>query len=274
MNSRNETMHLLGVITLLMGCFSQAQANRTGLVEEVDPAEGSNQALLVAVGHGLPGLDIDIQNIENIVTSTHYGYRVSTLIEEEGTATAIERDLEHRSRDTREGSLLFYYTGHGNVGSLYPAEADAMKISRIRQAIERGREGLPPLERLVMIYDACHSGSFLDPFRRAFPTGMIGDQAYSAFFVDDLMEEFTLTNTRDNPYFRKLFILASTMPHETCLASPEGSLFTNAFAEAYAEVSNRAGTLRDLFVSTRDKTVGSTPTARFVPASLGEESIH
>jgi hypothetical protein len=263
----------LWVLSLIFCGLQAVAGQRTGLVEDPDPAGGTNQALLVAVGHGLPGLDIDIANLEKIVTAPVYSFEPTVLNEAQGTSTDIEENLETLSRDTGSGTLLFYFTGHGNVGSIYPYDG-TMKITRIRDAIQRGRQGAGPLNRLVMIYDACHSGTFLDPFRKAFPPNRLGAEAYSAFFIDNVMQDLGGNERSEERYFKNLFILASTEPDETCLASPDGSYFTNALMSAYEEVMSTNGTLRELYEKTKAKTVGSTPTARFTPASLALETLY
>jgi hypothetical protein len=251
--------------TLLASAPSQR-----GLVENPDTTE--NVALLVGVSHGLSGIDIDIRNMSEMADNPAYHFRSTTLMDDAGTVSAISSQLTHLSAAAgRSGTLMFYFSGHGNVGLLWPSD-DTMKIEKIRKAIEDGRSEEGPLARLVMIYDSCHSGSLLDPVRTGFPLTQLKDEGLmSAQFADTIVDAFSAGN-RSN-YWNSLMVIASSRADETSLASPDGSIFTLAFKKAFKEVADANGTNADLVKKSQDYTKGHHPVARMVPESLGDEAL-
>src|SRR5262245_697005 len=88
-----------------------------------DDKQGSNLALLVAVGHGLSGLDYDQNNIEHIVTNPEYRFQVTRLEEAQGTVANISAELTRHAREVQDnGTMLFYFTGHGAEGLIWPQD--------------------------------------------------------------------------------------------------------------------------------------------------------
>jgi hypothetical protein len=244
----------------------------------VDSADsGENVALLVGVSHGLSGLDIDMKNLEDISNNAAFRFKVTKLTEEQGTVSNIADKLGNLSEAAgRAGTLLFYFTGHGNVGLIWPQD-DTMKIGQIRRSIEQARAEVGPLARLVMIYDSCHSGSLLDPMRATFPfTKLANEKLQSAQFADAVVREFEPGLSRDNGrsgYWSSLMVIASSREDETSLASAKGSIFTNAFVKAFNEVSANDGTNGDLIAKSQAYTKGHHPVARLVPAELADEKL-
>jgi uncharacterized caspase-like protein len=239
--------------------------SRTGFVQEVDR---NNSALLVSVGHGLPGLDIDIQIAETIANHASYKFGVAKLDEEESTRRNVEEALERMSADAGDrGTAFFYYTGHGSPNSLYLYDG-SFPSDKIRGAIARGREGRGPLARLVMVIDACFSGSLLDPMRLV-RLSLLEEQAAVVSLVDRLAESFS----RGEKYWNSLMIIASSRADQTSQASPVGSIFTLAMKKAFDEVAEARGTVGMFFAKAREYTVRHEPVARFVPESLRDEKL-
>lgn len=260
---------LPALAVLIAACLSQAAISTTtrGLVES---AESRNNALLVGVSHGLPGLDIDLENVKLMAEHPSYRYDVRLLTENDGTVENIARDLTAYSRDVDEkGTFLFYFTGHGNVGVICPSDRD-MTVEEIRDALVAGREGLTPLSRLVLVFDSCHSGSLAGPLKHI--GAHIAALGAAPSLADRIVRALAAVN-RGGEYWEKLMVIASAQPDETCLASPSGSYFTNGLKEAFDETVTSQGTVGDLVRLAVEKTYGSTPMARLVPESLGAEPL-
>jgi hypothetical protein len=266
---------------LIVASSSRAAPLERGLVDSPDTTE--NMALLVGVSHGLAGLDIDMSNMEKIATHSAYHFKVAKLVDEQGTVSAVEEGLsDSAQRAGRTGTLLFYFTGHGNVGLIWPQD-DTMKIEAIRQAIEDGRRSLGPLARLVMIYDSCHSGSLLDPMRTSYPLSQLGnDDLQASRFADAVVRAFSPALRSEPAYWSKLMVIASSRSSETSLASDTGSVFTKAFAQAFEETVQTNGTNADLIDAATRLTVELAqaihekphhPVARLVPQSLADEKL-
>lgn len=236
-----------------------SQAAIRGLAED---GKGPNEALLVSVSHGLPGLDIDMDNMERMATHSAFGFGIQRLEEAKGVGSNVLNSLEDlASRVGRNGTLLFYYTGHGSPGSLYLEDGD-LEIRKIRAAMERGRRALGPMARLVVIVDACFSGSLLSPLRQRELNRRLAQELETA-----------LSPALRGSYWKKLLVIASSRANETSLAGVDGSVFTNAFHKAFQETENLGGSMGDLVQLTQDYTEGHHPVARFVPASLASELL-
>lgn len=245
-------------------------AQTRGMVESTD---GNNEALLVRVGHGLPGLDKDIDMATEIAEHASYKFNNSFLSEEEGTNKNVAAQLTKLTQNAGyDGTFFFYYTGHGNKGSLYMQDG-SMPIATIRAAMEKGRQGLGPMKRLVLMFDSCYSGSLLDPVRNVLPLNQMHDNRIaSALFADEVVRG--MAPSRDTaPYWEKLFVFASSRADETSLAGQEGSVFTVALKKAFDEAIYENSTLGTWVKKTQEYTVGHHPVARFVPATLESEKM-
>src|SRR5438045_982851 len=137
MGSLRLTLAVLASLVLI-----SSQVSATGFVEKSD---GNNEALLVGVGHGLSGLDKDVDNVDFVSQNASYKYARTILEEEAGTVKNISDNLTmlaDKAGDT--GTFFFYFTGHGNVGLIWPQD-NTMDVKDIRAAIEKGRT--KPLKR-------------------------------------------------------------------------------------------------------------------------------
>ena len=257
-------------LVLFCGAVSQAQV-RTGLVQSANP---DNQALLVGVTYGLPGIDLDIANMKAIAENASYQLKPTTLWEAEGNVANTAQHLTDLSKASgKEGTFLFYFSGHGSSGSILLEDME-MQVKDIRTAIEAGRKGLTPLARLVLMFDSCYSGSLLDPFRRGISLdGILTPEMRTALLADNVVSEFTGTNRAKKKYWDNLFVFASSRADETSLASDAGSIFTLALVKGFTEVATANGTVGDFVAKTQAYTEGHHPVARLVPTTLEKEPL-
>lgn len=241
--------------------------SRTGFVQSLDH---DNSALIVSVGHGLPGLDSDVQNVTDIANNASYKFNVSKIEEDEGTIEGVEAGLTKLSEDAGEnGTAFFYYTGHGSPDSIYVYDG-SLEADKMRAAVAKGREGRSPLARLVMVFDSCYSGSLLDPMR---VMGLTMQEERSALlsFVDNMTESMT---SRGEQYWKSLMIIASSRADQTSAASQDGSIFTLAMKKAFDEVVESRGTVGTFFDKAHEYTLKRhEPVARFVPESIKSEPL-
>ncbi len=156
---RSLAVSALGLCWIVSGV---SQASTRGLVES---SGGSNTAVLVGVSHGLPGIDIDIKNVETMATNPSYKYSIEKLEENDAVVANIATALTNASKDAdQDGTMFFYFSGHGSVGSIV-AQDHSMKVGEIKTAIQRGVKIRPLWNRLILIYDSCHAGSMMDPMK-------------------------------------------------------------------------------------------------------------
>jgi len=260
----------LSIGVLSLSFFSSALfADNRGFVEL---SQANNKALLVGVTYGLPGIDIDLDNVEKMTTHSDYQYQVSRLWEEEGTVEGVANGLTQLATEAGEhGTLFFYWSGHGSVGSILLHDRQ-MKVEEIRAAIETGRKGLGPLERLILVYDTCHAGSLMDPMRAWLPFYGFGDRLVTEMMVDDLVNSLA-PSVREEPYWKKLFVFASSRADETSAAGSDGSHFTNAMFKAYNESIEANSTVGEFVKMTQKYTTKHHAVARLVPEAWNDEKM-
>jgi len=240
-----------------------------GLVEN---PEDKNLALIVGVSHGLPGIDIDVDNVKIMASDPSYQYQSKSLLDSQGTTSAIGKSLTLLAENVGErGTLFFYFSGHGNVGVIYPQDR-IMQVKELRTAIEEGRKAHGPLDRLVLMFDSCHSGSLLDPFRAWLQPFSNDPRIQTALFTDEVARVMSKTEGRA-PYWRKLFVFASSRADETSLAGENGSVFTVAMIKAFEEAMEKDQTIEEFIKNTKKYTEGHHPVARLVPATLASEKM-
>lgn len=237
-------------------------------------ANGSahNYLLGVGVSHGLPGIDIDVDNVEKMASNPAYNFTSYRIMDEKGTIAEVAKELTNQSQKVdADGTFFFYFSGHGSPDSLYMQDG-LMKSAEMRGAIQAGRAGLPPLARLVLMFDSCFSGSLLDPWRSMLTFDYRTEAQRNASFAESLVRAFSPTR-EEMPYWKSLFVFASSKADETSLAGENGSVFTVALKKAFDEVLAEKGSMGSFVEKTKTYTVGHHPVERFVPASLKDEAM-
>lgn len=238
----------------------------------VTNSKANNRALLVAAANGLSGLDYDIKNLQDIGSNADYAFKDSVLLDDNasvaGTKAALAKLAEEVDAD---GTLFFYFTGHGTKGGLYMGDQKFLHVSDIREAIELGRQGKGPVSRLVIMYDSCFSGSMVDPVLRNMFSDELLSLGTATAMADELVQGLQ-TRGAEN-YWSSLFVFASSLATETSLASAKGSIFTLALKQAFEETVKANGTMATLVELTKKYTKGHHPIERFVPATMKDENI-
>ncbi len=244
------------VLTLLMASCSLAAARiPVGLVEN---HQGPNQALLVGVPDDLPGIELDLDILEQLVTLPIYGFRPSRLWKEEGTAERILSTIEAMAGAmSSTGTFLLYYSGHGDPGSIDVFDR-SLEIEEIRDAFLTARKGKGALARLVLLFDSCYSGSLVTPWDSS----------------EALADRVTSTFDKREKAWDKLMVFASSQYDEESDPTEAGSAFTLALSRAYGEVAARKGNIGDWVSLTKSYTEGHRPVERLIPQQLEIESLN
>ncbi len=260
-------------ITALLCAFSlasvsNATTSRTGFV---DSADAKNVALLVGVTYGLPGIDLDLKNVKEIAAHPGYQFDTHELWEDEGSVLNVAKNLTDLSASVTDGgTLFFYFSGHGSTEGLLMSDR-VMKIGEIRAAVEKGRVGKAPLQRLVMMFDSCYSGALLNGVRRV--EHKETDTRASQEFADALVKELQAGN-RAEAYWKKLFVFASSRADETSAAGSEGSAFTVNMRKAFDEAVLSKAKVSEFVTKAQKYTAAyHHPVARLVPVTLGDENL-
>jgi hypothetical protein len=242
-------------------------ANERGLSQST---QAKNLALLIGVSHGLPGIDLDVNNAEKIAKDQNAQFSSTRLMDSQATVSSVlSKTKELSAKVDANGTLFFYFSGHGGKGILLMQDT-TVNITDIRKAIEAGRQNTGPLRRLVMMFDSCYAGSLLDALRRSGMPMDFNIDTSSETFMDDVME--AMKPSREGAYWKELFAFASSRADETSEAGQEGSNFTVALAKAYPEAMN-GGTIGELVSKTKAYTQNHHPVERLVPLDLANEKM-
>lgn len=260
-------------ICAVVGCLTlSAHAADRSLVEHSD---APNQALLVGVSHGLPGIDIDVNNVKRISAHSAFNFQPTVLMEAQGTQANVTKELTRLAAQAGvDGSLLFYYSGHGSPGSIYLQDG-SLAVEKIRKALETGRTAMGPLERLVFVSDSCYSGTLLDPMKLGLLSQLRDPEILSTLTANEIVFALSRGEGERAPasYWKRLFVFASSRADETSLAGKDGSVFTVAFTKAFDETANANGTMGELVQKSQTYTVGHHPVARLVPTDFSNEAL-
>ena len=231
----------------------------------------TNLSLLVGVDKGLPGIDLDVKNVERMGSHPDYNFKATNLYNKTGTVPIVTKTMtEVVSKVDGDGTFLFYFSGHGGKGTLV-FEDRTVKIEELRAAIEAGRKNIGPVKRLLLFFDSCFSGSLLPKFR--------GMPQFQMLPVSDMQEEVDSIvsklqpSHRDAAYFDKLFVFASSRADETSAAGSNGSAFTVALGKAFDEAMEKNNTIGEFIKNTYDYTKVHHPVARLVPEDLNNEKM-
>ncbi len=262
---------------LFVGCITLFNILAVALPDRglVENPQGDNRALIVGVAKNLPGIDIDVRNVTKMAIHPDYKFSPSILENAQGTTKNIAQSLTNLGYAAADdGTLMFYFSGHGNRG-LIQVQDRTMRVGEIRTAIEKGREGLGNLRRLILIFDSCFSGSLLDPFRGFIRWLFTDVRTESELFADEVAQDFesTARNNRLEKYWDSLFVFAACRANETSLASSKGSIFTNAMIKAFNESMSSNLTMKEFVAKTQAYTQGHHPVARFAPGDLENEKM-
>jgi hypothetical protein len=262
MQRLGHTFIFFGLCLVANGFAAQSR----GLAES---GQAKNLALLVGAPHGLPGIDLDINNVNAIVTDSAYQFKVTKLWESQGTASKVGGGLTTLSSQVGEhGTFYFYFSGHGNVGNVWVQDR-LMNIKEIRSALENGRLTNGPMDRLVMMFDSCNSGSLVDPLRQNLMP--LVNEELSQQMADQIASVFS--QREDANYWNQLFVFVSSRANETSNAGPLGSEFTVALRKGFDEVMANNGTIGEWVQKTKAYTNGHHPVERLVPYDLTNEKL-
>jgi O-acetyl-ADP-ribose deacetylase (regulator of RNase III) len=173
--------------------MSEQQKRGQGLDTSDAPASDPvpvrrNHLLAIAVDHYryLPRLSNCVRDIKSMIDVLHREYTfdksdIYTLYDEEATAENIIRTLEELpSKIDEDDNLLILFSGHGEyretqrAGFWVPVNARPA-ITRDLISLADVKVFLNPLEchHLVMVIDACYSGSIFERTRSSGPTELL-----------------------------------------------------------------------------------------------------
>jgi len=251
------------------------------------------EALLVGVakyqnGDTLPGIELDINQIKRLLTSR--GFHVRVLFNQQATLANVTNALKSYRQLNSNDSFFFYESSHGTqVEDLNGDEADGLDEAYVLYDVNQNisnEHGLlidDHLDNLlaaipakkVMVADTCHSGTMYKSFMRNAKTKSVQIASNFKFINKDAVR-----GAIQRP--KNLVVLGASKDNQKSVATSSGSLFTEAFYDAWQSDPNisfkniqRAtkSHIKDMCDKDRDL-VAHTPTLYSTNRSFINESMN
>lgn len=172
-NNRLVRVGLFGLVALALsaGC-NRKQANSSMKELTGDPS-APNIALLFSDDSDLVGPEYDITNFSAFLRSVNHQYRFGVHEGRKASkATILDATSQALQRVGQNGTLLWYFSGHGVAdrgGAVVTAGGSYLYYSELSNAIARVRQ--TPVKRLILLVDACFSGTAVGDQSPFAPTG-------------------------------------------------------------------------------------------------------
>ncbi len=136
---------------------------------------------------GIPGVHQDVPKFVDLLRPEN-GFRFnvkphgkstsSTIINTtaEVAAAMLEGDRQAYAKGQTGGTLFFFVSSHGSPDGSTSSSDSSFRFSDVAAAIKQRRQGVP-LERMIVMFDTCFSGSNANQVLNASGTGGIGSIA-------------------------------------------------------------------------------------------------
>lgn len=288
-----KLLMMMVIAGLAIGCGerSEISSHSNDLVVN---AGAINTAVIVGVRANLDGVKYDQRNMKAFLESAEYFNNFKTFgaidraVEQRGEILELTRQAAAAA--SPDGTLLWYFSGHGANGFLTGIDDD---FAPVMKAIRDGRNGVP-LRRLVVFIDSCDSGSFITQ-NNASISNVSGLGTGSAVTLTRSLQEPDLEeNIRSinksvtdgfNTYSRapdgtrsveQLFVFTSSRQDELSGDTDQGGTFTVALLSAVKKLKKENpvnATWQDLISNTVRNADGQVPVAQVVPQTLLMEKL-
>jgi hypothetical protein len=191
------------------------------------------EALIIGVGdyynNDLNGIETDIYNMETLLRK--WNFHVTKLTDSK--SLMIINKLQSYTNLSPNDTFIFYFSGHGyhipdKNGDESDGEDEAIVLSNSQKNILFiDDEIFGYLNKIkakkVIIFDSCHSGTaFKDFNNKVQPKTLPEGSKY------ELLQTKAFRRRESNLNSGKYIVLSASQDNEVSLATPNGSLFTNA----------------------------------------------
>lgn len=207
------------------------------------------EALLVGVekyqnGDSLPGIALDIHQMKKLLQDREFHVRV--LLNQNATLSNVTNTLKSYRNLTSNDSFFFYTSSHGTqVPDLNGDEKDGLDEAYVLYDINENisnEQGLLIDDQLdtllanipakkVMVADTCHSGTMYKSFSRNAKTKSV--QIASNF---KFINKERVSGSIQKP--KNLVVFGAAKDQQKSVATSSGSLFTEAFYDAWESDPN------------------------------------
>jgi len=237
---------------------------------------GEPAALLIGVNYRnapdpgippLPGIDVDVKLMRQVAAELGIT-RVRELWNEQATLAGIERAIGRLSAEVGPNDLvLVYYSGHGAQVPDQGVQDEPDKMDEVWVPFDARKAGGTlqnalidervgellrgiPSERVLLVVDACNSGTSAKNFEPALTAKYYayGARVPAGAEVVEGSRSFKPLSGDETPNF--IGIMAA-QDHEFANATAMGSVLTKALHESVSSWEGKELTVRDLFLDTK-----------------------
>lgn len=267
------------------------------------PLYAESRALIIGVGeyenedvNDLPGLDIDVDIMKRV--ATNLGYKESSVLvlqDEEATIDNIVRGLDQWLVEGVEADdqVLIYFTGHGaqmqDQNSDEDDGLDEFFLAHDFQVKNNVAEGALvdddfykflsriPTENILLVVDACHSGTGFKSFNGALTGSEGGIAKYHAIGKEIALVDGSFAAGEKGSSARFVALMSSD-DTETSIATSRGSVFTLGIEQALKDSlgQGRSATPLQIIESTRTfvrQELSTRPELIFTPQIGGDSDL-
>jgi len=275
----------IGLVTLAAiatgACGVNTAADVRGIAND---NSAQNVALLFGASNDLPGIDVDLDIMTKLLQDREAGHKFQVVSELEATpAEILAITGEHAPKVGENGTLFWYFSGHGGWGSLVADGNQLIRFSAVAKAIKDSRQ--KPLKRLVVVIDTCNNGNLTQTIPRdnlSLASSANSSEEMAAEMADAVVAAFggnptSKTSTRSDStsysgtMAEEILVVTSSTEQQTSQATSRGSVFTLAFRDAFAKHARERSSVNEFLETTRTLTEERgrhTPQVRAVPESL------
>jgi len=250
------------------------------------------EALLVGIdqyqnGETLPGIRLDINQMKKLLESR--GFHVHVLFNQSATLSNVTNALNSYRKLSSNDSFFFYDSSHGTqVPDVNGDETDGLDEAYVLYDVNSNisnEQGLLIDDHLdnmlaaipakkVMVTDACHSGTMYKSFSRNAKTKSVRVASNFKFINKE-----AVTGKIKRPM--NLVVFGASSDNEKSIATSSGSLFTEAFSDAWSTNPNitfkdmqraTSSHIKDICNNSNDM-VAHTPTLYSTNRSFVNESM-
>jgi len=296
-NTVFSVMVLLSMGILLQGCMAEkVKGQSKGISTPFSKGTTSQKkkALIVGVSDyagensDLGGIERDVAKMKSLFTS--WGFEVKVLYDSDSMDILNNLNQYASSLDSND-FFAFYYTGHGShVKDVSKDESDGEDETLVLSDGHINKHLIDDIlyqkfnaikAKKLIFFDSCHSGTV---FR-----SLNGKTQSKSIKPEDVTESFVMSSSKgisvpDSIDSRngEYIVFSSSQDTEESLATPTGSLFTNAVKEVFSDSSfsdKPLNSINDVLVTkvlNYAKETGGTPhhpKISFSNTSIGAKSL-
>ena len=297
MKKFNKTLNIT-LLSLFLGSFQLLADTNTRGISMPSMAKGTSdkrEALIVGVSdyakdnQDLNGIDKDVEKMKQLFINL--GFNVKVLKDSE-SMNILSNFTDYADKLTSKDTFAFYFSGHGShTKDMNNDEADGQDETLVLSDGKINKNLIDDIlykklndikAKKIVFFDSCHSGT---AFR-----SLGGKTQVKSMRPEDVTESFKLSSSRGisiggdsiSSNQGDFVVFSSSQDTEESLATPTGSLFTNAISEVFSDSQLQSKSLNDVKNIVREKVLNYAkktdgiphhPTINYSSSSIGSRSL-